>query len=146
MLNKEALVARVIPNYFVCGKYDSFTRQLNGWGFRRLYQCGPDAGCFYHECFLRDLPELTCMIRRVPPNQGKSIPHAAGEPSEFEKKLAGFCDKCPNSSPPFDPFCPRLLHHLREIPCSASRYETQSNCQGDHSTTSTTLEEKGCSE
>ena len=89
VLNKEALVARVIPNYFVCGKYDSFTRQLNGWGFRRLYQCGPDAGCFYHECFLRDLPELTCMIRRVPPNQGKSIPYAAGEPSEFELKLTG---------------------------------------------------------
>mmetsp|Transcript_19886 Transcript_19886/g.44903 ORF Transcript_19886/g.44903 Transcript_19886/m.44903 type:complete len:510 (+) Transcript_19886:45-1574(+) len=96
--NKEALVARVIPNYFVCGKYDSFTRQLNGWGFRRLYQCGPDAGCFYHECFLRDLPELTCMIRRVPPNQGKSIPHAAGEPSEIGLKLTGYCNSSDSSS------------------------------------------------
>mmetsp|Transcript_2384 Transcript_2384/g.5260 ORF Transcript_2384/g.5260 Transcript_2384/m.5260 type:complete len:105 (-) Transcript_2384:815-1129(-) len=32
VLNREELVSRVIPNYFVCGKYESFTRQLNGWG------------------------------------------------------------------------------------------------------------------
>mmetsp|Transcript_33936 Transcript_33936/g.81204 ORF Transcript_33936/g.81204 Transcript_33936/m.81204 type:complete len:415 (+) Transcript_33936:307-1551(+) len=81
VLNREELVSRVIPNYFVCGKYESFTRQLNGWGFKRLYQKGPDNGCFYHECFLRAMPELTAMITRVPPKQGKCSPFPDGEPN-----------------------------------------------------------------
>lgn len=41
VLNKELLVSSVIPNYFVCKKYESFARQMNGWGFKRLYQSGP---------------------------------------------------------------------------------------------------------
>lgn len=52
-------------------------------GFKRLYQKGPDNGCFYHECFLRAMPELTAMITRVPPKQGKCSPFPDGEPSEL---------------------------------------------------------------
>jgi len=68
----------------VCNKYESFTRQLNAWGFKRLYQSGSDSGCHYHECFLRGLPKLTCLIRRLPPSQGKSTPYPAGEPNFFK--------------------------------------------------------------
>jgi len=46
-----------------------------------LYQKGPDNGCFYHECFLRAMPELTAMITRVPPKQGKCSPFPDGEPN-----------------------------------------------------------------
>jgi len=41
ILDKDLLFSSVIPQYFVCKKYESFTRQLNGWGFKRLYQSGP---------------------------------------------------------------------------------------------------------
>lgn len=42
-----------------------------------------DFGCYYHECFLRGLPKLTCLVRRLPPNLGKSTPFAEGEPNFY---------------------------------------------------------------
>ena len=41
ILSKEKLITDVLPNYYVCKKYESFSRQLNGWGFKRLHQSGP---------------------------------------------------------------------------------------------------------
>jgi hypothetical protein len=41
VLNKDAFVSSVISKYTTCTKYESFTRQLNSWGFKRLYQTGP---------------------------------------------------------------------------------------------------------
>ncbi len=38
--NKDLLVSDVVPKYFVQSKYQSFARQLNGWGFKRLQQAG----------------------------------------------------------------------------------------------------------
>lgn len=83
IVDKEKLVAEVIPSFYVCKKYESFTRQLNGWGFKRLHQHGPDFGCYYHECFLRGIPEITCLIRRLPANRGKATPFAEGEPNFY---------------------------------------------------------------
>lgn len=83
ILDKERLISTALPEYLVCRKYESFTRQLNGWGFKRLYQSGPDLGCYYHEAFLRGKPKLTVLIRRLPPNQGKSTPFPAGEPNFY---------------------------------------------------------------
>mmetsp|Transcript_26301 Transcript_26301/g.44879 ORF Transcript_26301/g.44879 Transcript_26301/m.44879 type:complete len:385 (-) Transcript_26301:178-1332(-) len=40
-------------------------------------------GCHYHECFLRGKPELTCLIRRLSPSQGKATPYPAGEPNFY---------------------------------------------------------------
>ena len=31
VLNKDEFLSSVLPQYLVCKKYDSFTRQLNGW-------------------------------------------------------------------------------------------------------------------
>lgn len=44
-----------------------------------------DNGCYYHEAFLRGLPELTCLIRRLPQgNQGgKALPYVEGEPNFY---------------------------------------------------------------
>ncbi|KAL7534677.1 hypothetical protein ACHAXR_009370, partial [Thalassiosira sp. AJA248-18] len=111
LLDKERLISEVIPNYYVFKKYESFPRQLNAWGklhtssfyyiftaylmsahnskfcrhpgFKRLHQTGCDSGCYYHECFLRDLPKLTCFIRRLPSNIGKSHPFPEGEPNFY---------------------------------------------------------------
>lgn len=44
-----------------------------------------DEGCYYHEAFLRGMPELTCFIRRLPQNVGKSTKYPQGEPGELFK-------------------------------------------------------------
>ncbi len=73
----------MISKHFVQSKYESFTRQLNGWGFKRLHQAGNDFNACYHECFLRGLPHLTALMRRAKPNKGKLIPHVEGEPNFY---------------------------------------------------------------
>mmetsp|Transcript_10614 Transcript_10614/g.19259 ORF Transcript_10614/g.19259 Transcript_10614/m.19259 type:complete len:345 (-) Transcript_10614:187-1221(-) len=80
ILDKELLMSTVTPVYFGQSKFESFTRQLSSWGFKRLHQSGPDFGCYYHQCFLRGLPSLTALMQRVSIKQGKLLPHAAGEP------------------------------------------------------------------
>lgn len=45
---RRAFEEQVIPLYFRHGKYSSFMRQVNGWGFQRINQ-GPDYGGYYHE-------------------------------------------------------------------------------------------------
>ena len=42
---------KVIPEYFRHCKYNSFARQVNGWGFRRITK-GPDHNAYYHEVSL----------------------------------------------------------------------------------------------
>ena len=50
--DKNAMVEQVIPIYFGQTKFESFTRQLSGWGFKRLHQSGPDHYCYYHEWYV----------------------------------------------------------------------------------------------
>jgi len=82
--NKDLLVSEVVPKYFVQSKYQSFARQLNGWGFKRLQQAGNDFNAYYHECFLRGMPQLAVLMKRVTPNQGRLLPHVEGEPNFYE--------------------------------------------------------------
>jgi hypothetical protein len=82
--NKDLLVSEVVPRYFVQSKYQSFARQLNGWGFKRLQQAGNDFNAYYHECFLRGMPQLAVLMTRVKPNQGRLLPHVEGEPNFYE--------------------------------------------------------------
>ena len=84
MHNKDLLVREVISTYFVQTKYESFSRQLNGWGFKRLHQSGNDNSAYYHEVFLRGLPQLTVLMGRATPNQGKLLPHIETEPNFYE--------------------------------------------------------------
>ncbi|KAK1734036.1 heat shock factor family protein, partial [Skeletonema marinoi] len=49
--NKKLLLEEALPKYTGQSKISSFTRQLSGWGFKRLHQMGLDFGCYYHECF-----------------------------------------------------------------------------------------------
>ncbi|KAL7481176.1 hypothetical protein ACHAW6_006855 [Cyclotella cf. meneghiniana] len=51
--DKKLFVEKVVPKYFIQSKYESFTRQLSGWGFKRLHQSGPDFHCYYHEWYVK---------------------------------------------------------------------------------------------
>lgn len=52
-------VSDVLPRFFKQRKYASFQRQLSLYGFLRLTRRDtPDFGAYYHEYFLRGLPQL----------------------------------------------------------------------------------------
>lgn len=55
--NKEAFIERISKSHFQFKKYESFLRQVNGWGFQRITK-GPDENSYYHEMFLRGMPHL----------------------------------------------------------------------------------------
>lgn len=84
MHNKDQLVREVIPQFYGQSKYHSFARQLNGWGFKRLRQAGNDYDAYYHEHFLRGLPQLVALMTRELSNQGKKVPYTGGEPNFYE--------------------------------------------------------------
>jgi HSF-type DNA-binding len=48
ILNQADFEEQVIPLFFRHGRYSSFARQVNGWGFRRITQ-GDDWNSYYHE-------------------------------------------------------------------------------------------------
>lgn len=63
VLKKPEFVAKVAPSHFSISKFESFTRQVNGWGFKRITQ-GPDINAYYHEMFLRGMPHLIQWMKR----------------------------------------------------------------------------------
>jgi HSF-type DNA-binding len=65
--DKKRLVTEVMPRYFNQKNYASFTRQLALYSFIRLTRkAGEDAGCYFHEHFVRGDPDRIRFIRRVP--------------------------------------------------------------------------------
>ncbi len=57
--NPQNFEGKVMPRFFGRGKYSSFIRKLNRWGFRQVVaKSSPDSGAFQHELFLRDQPDL----------------------------------------------------------------------------------------
>lgn len=48
VLNQDEFEKKIIPLFFKHGRYASFHRQVNGWGFRRITS-GNDFNSYYHE-------------------------------------------------------------------------------------------------
>lgn len=65
----DRFVEEIMPKFFKMGKWNSFARQLNLYGFVRI-TTGPDAGGYYHELFLKGRPTLCQHMRRVGVPQG----------------------------------------------------------------------------
>ena len=63
VLDKKEFLKKVAPSHFQISKFESFTRQVNGWGFKRITQ-GPDINSYYHELFLRGMPHLIQWMKR----------------------------------------------------------------------------------
>ena len=69
---KDLFMRTICPKYFSQTKFESFIRQANGWGFRRIRQEGPDRNAYYHELFLRGEPDLIKDIKRPLPGEKAS--------------------------------------------------------------------------
>lgn len=56
----------ILPHYFPrMGRFASFQRQLNLYNFARIGGTGRERGAYCHELFIRDLPDLTCRMKRT---------------------------------------------------------------------------------
>lgn len=93
VLNRDALVRDVLPNYFNQTKFVSFVRQLNLWGFKRLTR-GVDGKAYYHELFLKGRPYIALRIKRhkVKAHGFKPIPNPSAEPNFFNFPQVGGSD------------------------------------------------------
>jgi len=86
--NRDLFQTEVAPRYFHQEKFASFTRQVTGWGFKRLTKQGTDFNAYYHQCFLRERPDLVVLIKRVPNNLGRLTPDFINEPNFYDPNLA----------------------------------------------------------
>eukprot|EP00814_Leptocylindrus_danicus_P020099 CAMPEP_0116039464 /NCGR_PEP_ID=MMETSP0321-20121206/23587_1 /TAXON_ID=163516 /ORGANISM="Leptocylindrus danicus var. danicus, Strain B650" /LENGTH=340 /DNA_ID=CAMNT_0003518709 /DNA_START=96 /DNA_END=1118 /DNA_ORIENTATION=+ len=57
IIDQDYFMKEICPRYFKATQYKSFTRQFNLWGFKRITN-GVDAGAYYHQMFLRGMPNL----------------------------------------------------------------------------------------
>jgi len=64
ILQQKTFEEQVLPVHFKHGRYSSFARQVNGWGFRRVTK-GGDYNSYYHEMFLRGMPQLCKKMKRL---------------------------------------------------------------------------------
>jgi hypothetical protein len=60
----DQFVQKILQTYFKQSVWNSFTRQLSLYGFRRITS-GPDSGAYYHELFLRNRKGLSLHMRRA---------------------------------------------------------------------------------
>lgn len=70
----KEFVERILPNYFRQSKFPSFQRQLNLYEFSRITQ-GKDRNAYYHDRFLRGMPELSERMNRCKV-KGTRVRHA----------------------------------------------------------------------
>lgn len=68
--------AEIMTRYFRQTRVQSFQRQLNLYGFKRITR-GPDTGGYYHEKFLRGRPGLCVNMQRT---RIKGSPKKAEDP------------------------------------------------------------------
>jgi len=60
--NVQKFEKEILPRYFKTTHMSSFRKQLSLWGFKRITK-GTDAGCYYHQAFLRGMPKLLKFLR-----------------------------------------------------------------------------------
>lgn len=81
LVDRQAFLSQIMPNYFSHSNYASFARQVNGWGFKRLSRKGTDYGSYYHELFLRGMPHVAKRMRRPLKIGRKAAPDPENEPN-----------------------------------------------------------------
>lgn len=95
----------VMPRYFEKqSKLTSFTRQVNGWGFKRVTQ-GIDRNAYYNEFFLRDYPHLMNGMKR------RRIGEQDSPPKTMDFNTQRLSNESPQVSLPLQ-HIPRMNPHI----------------------------------
>jgi len=56
--DQDEFVKKILPKFFREAKFESFSRRLKRWGFRKVYTTGMSQIIFSHDLFHRDRPDL----------------------------------------------------------------------------------------
>lgn len=84
--NVEKFTSQLLPKFFNHGKFESFQRQLNIYGFKRVLK-GSLVGAYFNSSFQRGYPELLSNIKRTVASRSRSMGSMDGSqdatPSEF---------------------------------------------------------------
>ncbi|KAL3822412.1 hypothetical protein ACHAXA_007419 [Cyclostephanos tholiformis] len=110
VLNKDYFMEEICPRYFAQTRYESFVRQVNGWGFKRMRREGSDRGSYYHEHFLRGYPNMIDHMRRPAP----------GEKSRDMREEPDFY-----TMPSMPPLPPGDANRMGRIMAAAMAYQNQ---------------------
>lgn len=62
--DRKRFMVEILPEWFLQSRFESFQRQLNLYGFKRITS-GPDRGSCYHQLFLRQKTFLADRMQRV---------------------------------------------------------------------------------
>jgi len=132
IVDKHLLSTVICPKHFAHAKFESFNRSVNGWGFKRLLNPGPDCKSYYHECFLRGRPELTKLMQRLV-NPGKRLPDKAGEPDFYEISRKYPLPQLPTSAPQDQDVIPTgMSPHAAQRAGQQSRFSFQPSQSGGY--------------
>jgi hypothetical protein len=58
ILDQQEFAEKILPRYFSYCKFESFTRRLKRWGFRKMYTTDAKQSIYSHDVFHRDRPDL----------------------------------------------------------------------------------------
>eukprot|EP00571_Detonula_confervacea_P002037 CAMPEP_0172322958 /NCGR_PEP_ID=MMETSP1058-20130122/47429_1 /TAXON_ID=83371 /ORGANISM="Detonula confervacea, Strain CCMP 353" /LENGTH=460 /DNA_ID=CAMNT_0013038837 /DNA_START=157 /DNA_END=1539 /DNA_ORIENTATION=+ len=131
IVDKHLLSTVICPKHFAHAKFESFNRSVNGWGFKRLLNPGPDCKSYYHECFLRGRPELTKLMQRLV-NPGKRLPDKAGEPDFYEISRKYPLPQLPTSAPQEQDAPTAMSPHHAQRPGQQGRFNFQPSQTGGY--------------
>lgn len=62
ILDKERFTKNVLPTYFREAKFESFSRRIKRWGFRKMYTTGLKQVIYTHDLFQKDRLDLSKMM------------------------------------------------------------------------------------
>mmetsp|Transcript_28537 Transcript_28537/g.57226 ORF Transcript_28537/g.57226 Transcript_28537/m.57226 type:complete len:224 (+) Transcript_28537:113-784(+) len=62
---------KVVCKQYLRIKYETFMKNINSWGFRRIKKKGNDFGSYYHPCFQRDCPNEVAHMWRLKVGRGR---------------------------------------------------------------------------
>jgi len=115
--NVPSFVSDVLPLFFKQTKFKSFQRQLNLWGFLRI-QDGTEKGAYYHRDFLRDKPDLVCLLKRQ--KSGRKcypIPSLSADTNIKTESTTPTSTPTPTTSIPFK--STTIQHQEHEVPIAS---------------------------
>lgn len=76
--DQKELVTKILPKYFREAKFESFSRKLKRWGFRKVYTTGLSQVIFSHDLFHRGRPDLCKIMNGREKAAASEDPRAAG--------------------------------------------------------------------
>ena len=85
--DQEEFVKNILPKYFREAKFESFSRRLKRWGFRKVYTTGLSQIIFSHDLFHRDNSQL-CRVMNGREKMGATAA-ASEEPQGMMPNCAG---------------------------------------------------------